>query len=58
MRMPFFAELRWLIATKLIGWAIDLVAREASTETLTEFQKLLRSLTPMGEFETVRKQRT
>lgn len=54
MRMPFFAELRWLIAQVLLDWVVSLTANEASDEMVAAYFDLTQNFAPDPKFNTVK----
>jgi hypothetical protein len=52
-RMKFGAELRWAIATSLIGWAIKLVEPEMSDKLLGQAVDFVAAWEPDQSHETV-----
>jgi|HubBroStandDraft_3_1064219.scaffolds.fasta_scaffold08076_2 hypothetical protein len=57
-RMTFHRELRWLIASYLVGWALKLVIKEAGGETLHGFQILAQNFHNDPHFDTVKMRRS
>ena len=53
MRMPFLAELRWLLAAKFMYWSLSLVSKEASVEMLDAFAKLAAAFRNDTKFDTI-----
>lgn len=57
-RMTWFRELRWLIASYLIGWALELVAPEATPALLDGFKKIAGNFFNDPRYDTVPVRRT
>lgn len=57
MRMSFWKEFRWWLASVLVNWALDLVAREITSEGLQAFRSLAETMLNEPEHDTVRMRR-
>jgi hypothetical protein len=52
-RMPFVAELRWLLAAKLMLWSLRLVEKEAPPALGRAYGDLARELNKATEYDTI-----
>ena len=53
MRMPWYKELKWLLAAKLFYWSLLLVQHEATKEMLTAYGDLADSFRNATKHNTI-----
>lgn len=53
MRMTWWRELKWLLASHLLGWSLRLISEEMSDETALNFRALFGNMKNDPKFDTV-----
>lgn len=51
-RMTWVREFRWVLASVLLGWGFELMAAEATDETLVAFAKFIEVARPDEKYDT------
>lgn len=54
MRMPFWAELRWFIASKLFKWTVYLIKPEMGLDLALAIKNAAENFEPEERFNTVK----